>query len=190
MVFGRAFAYNIAMSADESVTNYFSYVKNVLGIRQIHSARLRQALLESTQEAVDCGLHHRGLPWAQMPAQAMDVVFLHLQASEDGSVFAADSADLLAKMIQAMRLGGRQSVVVEAPWQEDLNSIILKIAEKSKKAFVVVFSSAPGQNGVVKSLGPNKYLETFGPSYLLKNAAAKKVAWNDLQKVMKELGIS
>ncbi|HEY1079326.1 MAG TPA: hypothetical protein VGE46_04485, partial [Bdellovibrio sp.] len=54
---------------------------------------------------------------------------------------------------------------------------------------VVVFSSFPKDLGELIFKGPGKWLETYSPAYLLEDPGAKKVVWNDLQKVMKELGL-
>lgn len=165
------------MAAEESVTNYFSYVKNVLGVKTLQSARLRQSLQQATEE---------------VPGGAADVLFLHLRQAQEVSVFEPAAADLLAKMIQAMRLGSRTHLVLEcelAGKTQSIQQILQQYTEKVKTPFVVLFVAKPAKLGV-QNLGSVKYLETYSPSHLLQNPNTKKVAWMDLQKVMKELGIS
>lgn len=161
------------MAAEESVTNYFSYVKNVLGVKTLQSARIRQSLQEEVQ------------------ADSCDLLFLNLKQAADPSVFNKESAELLDKMIQAMRLGDRRHLILEhdltaAPLS--VNQILQQYIGKVRTPFVVVFSTKPANNNI-QNLGTVKFIESFGPSYLLQNPNTKKLAWADLQKVMKELGV-
>lgn len=161
------------MAAEESVTNYFSYVKNVLGVKTLQSARIRQALQE------------------EIKADSCDLLFLNLKQASDPSVFAKENAELLDKMIQAMRLGGRRHLILEhdlAGAPLSLTQILQQYSQKVKTTFVVVFSTKPMGN-TIQNLGPLKFIESFGPAYLLQNPNTKKLAWADLQKVMKELGV-
>lgn len=165
------------MAAEESVTNYFSYVKNVLGVKTIQSARIRQSLLE-TQET-------------DIPTTSCDLLFLSLKQASDQTVFAPETSELLDKMIQAMRLGARQHLILECDLtgtSESQQQILQKYLQKVTTPFVVVFSSKPVKPGL-QNIGTTKLLETYGPSYLLQNANAKKLVWTDLQKVMKEIGV-
>lgn len=166
------------MAAEESVTNYFSYVKNVLGVKTIQSARLRQSLLEDQT--------------AEIPTAHCDLLFLNLKPAADASVFAPESAELLDKMIQAMRLGHRQYLILECDLTgttQSLTQILQQYTHKVTTPFVVLFNSKPAKNGI-QNLGMVKFIESFGPAYLLQNPNTKKLAWADLQKVMKELGIT
>ncbi|MBS1969539.1 MAG: hypothetical protein JSU04_04505 [Bdellovibrionales bacterium] len=165
------------MAAEESVTNYFSYVKNVLGVKTLQSARIRQSLLESVE--------------TEIPTTTADLLFLNLKQASDQSVFASETSELLDKMIQAMRLGNRQHLILEADLMgstETVSQILQKYTAKVTTPFVVVFSSKPVKPGM-QNMGTVKFLETYGPSYLLQNANAKKLVWADLQKVMKEIGV-
>ncbi len=160
------------MKVEESVTNYFSYVKNVLGVRAIRSAAIRESL---------------------SPAAApefCDLLFVHLKTAQDQGISTLESKTLLDKMIQAMRLGTKKYFIYEHEIEGDVHvaSFVSSIGAARPSSFIVVFSAKPGTSGIVKNLGTQKYLETFSPSYLLQNANAKKVVWADLQKVMKELG--
>ena len=161
------------MAAEESVTNYFSYVKNVLGVKTLQSARIRQSLQE------------------QPAAEACDLLFLHLKQAADQSIFAPESKDLLDKMIQAMRLGDRQYLILECDLTGNtlpLNQILQQYSQKVGTPFMVLFSTKPS-NSSIQNLGTMKFLESYSPSYLLQKPNTKKLAWADLQKVMKELGV-
>lgn len=165
------------MAAEESVTNYFSYVKNVLGVKSIQSARIRQSLLEDQA--------------FEIPTATCDLLFLNLKQANDVSVFDSEATELLAKMIQAMRLGNRQHLILEcdlAGNTQSLNQILQQYTQKITTPFVVLFSAKPVKPGL-QNLGTVKFLETYGPAYLLQNPNTKKLAWADLQKVMKEIGV-
>ncbi|MBK9321679.1 MAG: hypothetical protein IPM97_01775 [Bdellovibrionaceae bacterium] len=160
------------MKVEESVTNYFSYVKNVLGVRGVKSTAIRDSLSAVTTP------------------EFCDLLFIHIKESQDQGISVQESKELLDKMIQAMRLGGKKHLIYEHEVDGDIDVVALvsSMAAVRPSSFVVVFSAKPGASGVIKNLGVQKYLETFSPSYLLQNPAAKKVVWADLQKVMKELG--
>lgn len=165
-------------AAEESITNYFSYVKNVLGVKTIQSARLRQGL--STELQTELEVNH------------CDLLFLNLKQASAPSIFAPESAELLAKMIQAMRLGERRHLILEYDLSGNTKSttqIIQQFTQKVTTPFVVLFSTKPAQNKI-QNIGKIHFLESYSPSYLLQNPQAKKVAWADLQRVMKELGVS
>lgn len=168
------------MAAEEPVTNYFSYVKNVLGVKTLQSARLRQSLqaLDATSEAG--------------AVEACDLLFLNLKQKSEPSVFTSENTELLDKMIQAMRLGERRYLILECELSGNslaTSQILKEYSQKVKTPFAVVFTSKP-QNHQIQNLGTLQFLESFGPAYLLQNPQFKKMAWMDLQKVMKELGVS
>lgn len=164
------------MNADVSVTNYISYVRNVLGVRTLQSSRIREALNE-------------------MPApETCDLLFLVIKRANEASSLTGESHELLQKMIQAMRLVNRSYVLEEyeilAGGAPAIPALLQDYALRVVAPFVVVFSTKPANNGLIQNLSTQKYMETFSPVYLSQNPNAKKVAWADLQKVMKELGIS
>jgi hypothetical protein len=162
--------------AEESIINYFSYVKSVLGVKTIQSARLRQSLQAE----------------AEIQTDPCDLLFLNLKQATEQSVFAPEGAELLDKMIQAMRLGDRRHLILECDLTGNTKStkeILQQYTQKVTTPFVVLFSTKPAQNGI-QNLGTFKFLESYSPSYLLQNPNTKKMAWADLQKVMKSLGVS
>lgn len=164
-----------AMKVEESVTNYFTYVKNVLGVTSVQSTKMREGLSATSSP------------------QVCDILFLHFKTPEDQSVFVPDSKELLDKMIQAMRLENKTFQILEHDAQKEGvlfgNSLVQHVNQNVSASFVVIFTAKPSRNGVIQNLGMQKFLETLSPSYLLQNANAKKMVWLDLQKVMKELGV-
>ncbi|HEY8269583.1 MAG TPA: hypothetical protein VIG33_01740 [Pseudobdellovibrionaceae bacterium] len=164
------------MAAEESITNYFSYVKNVLGVKTIQSARIRQNLANVQTE---------------IQADKCDLLFLNFKQASDQSIFAPECAELLDKMIQAMRLGNRRYLILECDLAGNTKSttqILQQYTQKITTPFVMLFSSKPTQNSI-QNLGNINFLESYSPSYLLQYPSAKKMAWADLQKVMKEIGV-
>ena len=164
------------MKAEESVTNYFSYVRNVLGVRTLQSSRIRDAMNE-------------------MPApETCDLLFLVIKRPNEASSLAGESFELLQKMIQAMRLINKSYVLEEYEIPKAgapaIPALLQEYATRVVAPFVVVFSTKPANNGLIQNLGTQKYLETFSPLYLSQNPNAKKVAWADLQKAMKEIGVA
>jgi hypothetical protein len=155
------------MKVEDSITNYFSYVRTVLGVRSLQSA--------ISVAGIQC-----------------DLLFINLRSPQEPSVFDTEPNELVNKMIQAMRLSTKTHHVHEVDLPEGkfkIPAMLQEISGVARAPFTVVFSSKPAHNGLIQNLGTQKYLETFGPAFLQKNSAAKKVAWADLQKVMKELGV-
>ena len=152
------------MKAEESVTNYFSYVKNVLGVRTIQSAKIYEAMNATP---------------------TVDLLFLNLKDASGPSALSGEARELLDKMIAAMKLGSKSFDVQESNAAHFSRTSIGEL----KSPFVILFTDKPEKNGLIQNLGTHKYMETFSPAYLLKNPGAKKVAWGDLQKVMKEIGV-
>jgi hypothetical protein len=175
-------------SSEQSVTDYFLYVKNVLGVKTLQSSSIQNLVRERLQnplQAVE----------SQGSVLECDLLFLNIRTQLDHSIFAGEAKALADKMIQAMRLGARVVQILEADFSEGLAreirapKVLQEYSQKVKSPFVVLFSSTPGEQGVIRNLGAQKYLETFSPGYLMNHPQAKKVAWLDLQKVMRELGV-
>lgn len=72
---------------------------------------------------------------------------------------------------------------------DDRSQLPSELAKKVESKIVVVFSSFPKDIGELIFKGPGKWIETYSPAYLLEDPSAKKVVWNDLQKVMRELNV-
>lgn len=182
-------------ASEKSVTDYFLYVKNVLGVKTLQSEDLRLKSQDVEQVSGESGAEAH-FHQAQSPAEAAanveeaDIVFLNIRTSKANAATEAEAKDLAGKMIQAMRLGSRKVLMKNVDAVSTNAVAILQNALHEVRApIIVLFSSKPGEQGIVKNLGATKYIETFGPEYLLNHPQAKKVAWMDLQKVMKEMGI-
>lgn len=168
-------------ATDQSVTDYFLYVKNVLGVKTLQSSSIRELLQNPSPDRETTG-----------PLLDCDLLFLNIRTENEASIFSPEIKALGDKMIQAMRLGSRKILILETEEGAGAEStkFLQEYSQKVQTPFVVFFSAKPKVQGVIKNLGSQKYIETFSPSYLVDHPQAKKVAWLDLQKVMKEFGIS
>lgn len=99
------------------------------------------------------------------------------------SLFEVKVADLFSKMLSAMKLKPGSFLVVDCLMNE--RPLIPAEAQRFFKAsHVLMFSSHPDQLSEFHIRGGFQWLETFSPAYLLKHPEAKKLVWNDMQKVM------
>lgn len=117
-----------------------------------------------------------------------ELVFLNIVTQEKESFFLPQVRDLFDKMKSAMKLKNIQILELDCT-VEDRSLLPSELAEICESKVVVVFSSFPKDLGEMIYKGPGKWIETYSPAYLLEDASAKKVVWNDLQKVMKELAL-
>lgn len=117
-----------------------------------------------------------------------ELVFLNIVTQEKESFFLPQVRDLFDKMKAAMKLKNIQILELDCT-VEDRSLLPSELAEICESKVVVVFSSFPKDLGEMIYKGPGKWIETYSPAYLLEDASAKKVVWNDLQKVMKELAL-
>lgn len=117
-----------------------------------------------------------------------ELVFLNIVTQEKESFFLPQVRDLFEKMKAAMKLKNIQILELDCT-VEDRSLLPSELAEICESKVVVVFSSFPKDLGEMIYKGPGKWIETYSPAYLLEDASAKKVVWNDLQKVMKELAL-
>jgi len=162
---------------------------------------------ETSEPCALCQGNHPGLPGEGNPAAR--VFFL----SEGPAVKASE--DLLSKILEAMKLTRDQIYLARlfsctppgsgAPEAEVLQrafSEVQKRIQAQKPAIVI----ALGSTSTSTLLGPSAFLETvrgqwqpltwapdtvvmptFHPAFLLRNADAKKPAWEDMKKVLAKL---
>lgn len=125
-----------------------------------------------------------------MPAekQHAELVFLNILTQSKESLFNPAVEDLFGKMKAAMKLKNLQVLELDCT-VEDRSHLPSELAPLCESKVVVVFSSFPKDLGEFIFKGPGHWLETYSPAYLLEDPGAKKVVWNDLQKVMRELGL-
>ncbi|QLY24094.1 hypothetical protein [Bdellovibrio sp. KM01] len=125
-----------------------------------------------------------------VPAEMVhrELVFLNILTQAKESFFLPETRDLFDKMKSAMKIRNIQVLELDCT-VEDRSLLPSELAQFCESKVVVVFSSFPKDLGEMIYKGPGKWIETYSPAYLLEDAAAKKVVWNDLQKVMKELNL-
>lgn len=102
------------------------------------------------------------------------------------SLFEPEVADLFGKMLTAMKLPAADVWVLDCVMNERglIPNELFKLCEPQ---CVLFFSREPSQLGEMQLRGPTRWLETFSPALLLSEAASKKIVWNDMQKIMREL---
>lgn len=133
---------------------------------------------------------------------------------EQGEPFVGRAGQLLTKMIEAMGLS-RQTVYIanivkcrppenRNPFEDESNTCIpylYRQIEYIKPKIIICLGSVAAQNLLKTNVGISKLrgnfvmlngikvMPTFHPAYLLRNPNMKRPCWEDLQMVMKELGL-
>lgn len=164
--------------------DYQKYLTEVLGIHEVLIADGKEtvAKVEGTHFFSSKGPY-------EFPQDAnFELVFLNILSQSKESLFLPEVEDLFGKMKAAMRLKNIQFLELDVTL-EDRSLLPSEFLKHCRARMIVVFSSFPKDIGEVIIKGSSRWLETYSPSYLLEDAGAKKVVWNDLQKVMKELSL-
>lgn len=161
--------------------DYIQYLQDVLGLQNV-------MLSPSEGKEVKTRFFAAQGPFEPHEFQHYELVFLNIMTQAKESFFNPEVRDLFEKMKAAMKLKNIQTLELDCT-VEDRSQLPSELAKICEGKVVVVFSSFPKDIGELIFKGPGKWLETYSPAYLLEDAGAKKVVWNDLQKVMKELGL-
>ncbi|MNJ94770.1 hypothetical protein D3C87_124720 [compost metagenome] len=127
-------------------------------------------------------------PVTHVEKKHFELIFLNILTQAKESLFNPEVQDLFAKMKSAMKLQNIQVIELDCT-VDNRSELPSELAEKFESKIVVVFSSFPKDMSEMIYKGPGKWLETYSPAYLLEDPTAKKAVWNDLQKVMRELGV-
>ena len=161
--------------------DYFVYLQEVLGLETVVLPEKELSSLESyfftdqgplnPSEIADC-----------------EVLFLNILTQAKESLYNPAVGELFDKMKSAMKLRNQQFLELDCTI-EDRSLLPAELAKICRSKVVVVFSSFPRDIGEFVLKGSGRWLETYSPAYLLEDPGAKKVVWNDLQKVMRELGL-
>ncbi|KHD89578.1 MAG: hypothetical protein OM95_02255 [Bdellovibrio sp. ArHS] len=161
--------------------DYIQYLQDVLGLQNV---------MLPASEAGKAQTHFFTLDGVFAPTEKhyCELVFLNILTQSKESFFLPEVRDLFDKMKNAMKLKNLQVLELDCT-VEDRSQLPSELAEICESRVVVVFSSFPKDIGELIFKGPGKWIETYSPAYLLEDAAAKKVVWNDLQKVMRELDL-
>lgn len=163
--------------------DYLRYMQDVLGLQNIMLSPD-----PSAEGGVAARFYSRQGPWTPLERQHAEVVFLNILTQPKESFFVPAVEDLFGKMKAAMKLKNLQVLELDCT-VEDRSHVPSELAKFCESKVVVVFSSFPKDPGEFIFKGPGHWIETYSPAYLLEDAGAKKVVWNDLQKVMRELGL-
>lgn len=162
--------------------DYIQYLQDVLGLNSVILAA------NENDRAQKIRFYSANGPFLVPDLQHVEIVFLNILTQSKESLFVPEVRELFDKMKSAMKLKNLQVLELDCT-VEDRSQLPSELAQICESRFVVVFSSFPKDLGEIILKGQGRWLETYSPAYLLEDAAAKKVVWNDLQKVMKELGL-
>lgn len=161
--------------------DYIQYLQDVLGLQNVmipfEESGGTKAFFFTSQ-----GPFHS----AEFPSY--ELIFLNILTQSKESFFKPDVRELFDKMKVAMKLKNLQVLELDCT-VEDRSRLPSELAKICEGKVVVVLSSFPKNIGELIFKGPGKWIETYSPAYLLEDTGAKKVVWNDLQKVMRELGL-
>lgn len=161
--------------------DYIHYLQDVLGLQAV-------MLPKSDQQTAIPQFYTPQGPFQPADFHHYELVFLNILTQSKESLFLPAVQELFSKMKSAMKLKNLQVLELDCT-VDDRSLLPSELAKLCEGKVVVVFSSFPKDLGEFVFKGPGHWLETYSPSYLLEDPAAKKVVWNDLQKVMKELGL-
>ncbi|MNL28250.1 hypothetical protein D3C87_1498870 [compost metagenome] len=160
--------------------DYVNYLREVLGIQTV--------LMTPSQDVTPAQFISAQGPFEPSELIHAELVFLNILTQPKESLFNPEVRELFDKMKSAMKLHNIQMLELDCT-VEDRSQLPSELAPKCEGKVVVVFSSFPKDIGELIFKGPGKWIETYSPAYLLEDPGAKKVVWNDLQKVMKELSL-
>jgi|GEM_PF-1245916 len=176
--------------------DYLRYLKDVLGLQNVMLPQVPEHEALGAQFGIDVEKLQAGNqqfftangPLVMTEKKHLELIFINILTQSKESLFNPEVKSLFAKMKSAMKLENIQVMEVDCT-VEDRSKLPSALAEMFEAKVVVVFSSFPKDIGELIYKGPGKWIETYSPAYLIEDAGAKKVVWNDLQKVMRELGI-
>jgi hypothetical protein len=167
--------------------DYIQYLEDVLGLSKVMMKEesvmaAGPALPVKTQFFRESGQFNPG------EKQFCELIFLNILTQSKESIFRPETNELFKKMQAAMKLKNLQVLILDCT-VEDRSLLPSALASICESKIVVVFSSFPKDIGELTYKGAGQWIETYSPAYLLEDPGAKKVVWNDLQKVMRELGL-
>ncbi|UOF01755.1 uracil-DNA glycosylase family protein [Bdellovibrio reynosensis] len=161
--------------------DYIQYLQEVLGLQNV-------MITPGETGAQKTSFFLPEGPFAPAEVQHAELVFLNILTQSKESLFLPETKDLFGKMKAAMKLKNLQVLELDCT-VDSRGELPSELAKLIQARVVVVFSSFPKDIGELIIKGSGKWIETYSPAYLLEDPGAKKVVWNDLQKVMKELGL-
>jgi hypothetical protein len=179
--------------------DYFQYLDEVLGLQKVLISNQTQnetssPFLDQNSKSTSMGtgdsrvIHFFTETGDFFPADKLycELIFLNIVTQTKESIFRPDAKELFGKMRAAMKLKNLQVLTLDCR-VEDRSFLISEVEKICESKIVVVFSSFPKDIGELTYKGSGQWIETYSPAYLLEDPGAKKVVWNDLQKVMRQL---
>jgi hypothetical protein len=170
--------------------DYLNYLQDVLGLQQVilENSSNKNANGQTQTSASTPQFWTAEGPVAGSDKKFYELIFLNIVTQQKESLFLPEVQELFGKMKTAMKIHNIQSLELDCT-VSDRSQLPSALGKYFESKVLVVFSSFPKDIGELIFKGPGKWIETYSPAYLLEDAGAKKVVWNDLQKVMKELSL-
>jgi hypothetical protein len=116
-------------------------------------------------------------------------LLLVLEARE---LYEPEHRNLLQSMLHAIGypLPDQSEPVADITDCTDKACRILCMGEKANELFCTLNMGLNLVRGKWQATPAGRMIATYAPSYLVNNAAGKRAAWNDLQKLLQDLGLS
>lgn len=168
---------------------YLEYVSEVLGLGTV----MLPSPLVAVQADADAELVKPAFFYSSKGAfsegrdfKKCDLAIINWVQEPLESLFEPAVAKLFGKMLAAMKLSPNRVLVLDCVMNER-NLIPNELYKVCDPQVVLFFSSDPISLSEVQIKGPARWLETLSPAALVKDPDSKKLVWNDMQRVMKEL---
>ncbi len=167
---------------------YLEYLTQVLGVNAV----MMPLPLAATGLSAESGnqpafFYSAAGPWHEgQDFQKIELAIVNWVHEQSESLFDPAVGDLFGKMLAAMKIPAEKVLVLDCVMNEHerIPNELFKICEPQ---IVLFFATEPTHLGEFQIKGPARWLETLSPAFLLQNPASKKIVWNDMQKVMREI---
>lgn len=165
------------------VHDYLFYMREVLGVSSV----LLPATAETVREALPELFETRSSHWP--PPSEMDLLIL-VESEVARELWTGEGEELWERMKGAMKLGSRRVLELQASGalsERALADLLAAYPAASVLILRPVPERSPREERFVSTA---RVVESFAPSTLVARPELKREAWNDLQTVMRHLGIS
>lgn len=167
--------------------DYIEYLQKVLGVQGVMLPQAEGELGAKLSQKLASFYTVQG-EFSPSEKQHVEVVFLNILGRPQDSLFNPAVYDLFEKMRGAMKIENLQVLELDCT-VDDRAQLPSLLAEVCEARYIIVFSAFPKDIGTLVLKGAGRWIETHSPAYLMEDPSAKKVVWNDLKKIMRELGV-
>lgn len=171
------------MIVSSMMKTYAHYLETVLGVRAV---MLDQPTVNSISGFAPPFFVDAGGDLRSPLEKSFRLVLLNWISSPQESLFYPEVSELFVKMLGALKLPEDQVLAIDCLMNE--RPLIPAETQKFfKSKAVLMFAREPEALGKIQIKGGFQWMETFSPAYLLEHPEAKRVVWNDMQKLLKEI---